>query len=139
MAANSRFAVAVHILMLLTRHPGESLSSARIAKSVNTNPVVVRRLLSKLCASQLVQCRLGKHGGASLRRAPRSISLADIYRAIETDGIFAQNARPENPNCEISCKMKRTLAKVFAQCESALARSLARTTLAELVEPVAPN
>jgi Rrf2 family protein len=133
MAANSRFAVAVHIMMLLARHPEEYLSSERIAKSVNTNPVVVRRLLCKLCAKQLVHCRLGKRGGAALGSDATRISLFDVYQAVEEQGLFAQHARPENPDCEISCKMKKTLAKVFKQCEGALARNLKQTTIAELV------
>ena len=48
MAANSQFAVAVHILTLLARKSDEHVKSSCIADSVNTNPVVIRRLMGQL-------------------------------------------------------------------------------------------
>lgn len=43
---NSRLAVAIHILSLISMD--EKTSSEIIADSVNTNPVVVRRMISLL-------------------------------------------------------------------------------------------
>ena len=40
-----RFAVAVHVLAVLAYKEGEAVTSALLASSVNTNPVVIRRLL----------------------------------------------------------------------------------------------
>jgi DNA-binding IscR family transcriptional regulator len=48
MSGNSRFPVAVHVLTALAYRDGESLSSTRLAESVRTNPVVIRRLLIRL-------------------------------------------------------------------------------------------
>ena len=49
MAANSQFAIAVHVLTLLAKEgEGNKLKSDYIAESVNTNPVVIRRLLGDL-------------------------------------------------------------------------------------------
>ncbi|MBV9496028.1 MAG: Rrf2 family transcriptional regulator, partial [Acidobacteria bacterium] len=48
MTQSSRFATAVHILTLLAGENEEPLTSDYIAGSVNTNPVVIRRLLGIL-------------------------------------------------------------------------------------------
>ena len=136
MAANSRFAVALHIAALLAVHGESALTSQRIAKSVNTNPVVVRRILCLLCAAGLVDCCKGKRGGARLARSPKTITLLDVYSAVESEGIFAQNSKPQNQACAVSCHMKTALAKVFLDGESALKQSLQSTTLATLVAPI---
>jgi DNA-binding IscR family transcriptional regulator len=39
--ASNRFAMAVHILALLARRGG-TMTSEEVARSVNTNPVVIR-------------------------------------------------------------------------------------------------
>ena len=46
MTGNSRFAVSLHILTYLVYRAGAAVPSAEIAASVDTNPVVIRRLLS---------------------------------------------------------------------------------------------
>src|SRR3712207_248133 len=66
MAASSRFAVAVHILTLLADAGGEPVTSEYIAASVNTNPSLIRRLLSALARAGLTTSQLGTGGGALL-------------------------------------------------------------------------
>ncbi|MCA3862723.1 MAG: Rrf2 family transcriptional regulator, partial [Burkholderia sp.] len=53
MNTSSRFAFAVHVLTLLSMQEGVPLSSDIIAGSVNTNPALIRRLLSMLAAAGL--------------------------------------------------------------------------------------
>ena len=58
---NSRFTVATHILALLMlteeRRPGEPAKSHIMAGSINTNPIVVRRILKQLRDAGLVEGR----------------------------------------------------------------------------------
>ncbi|OQC68483.1 MAG: putative HTH-type transcriptional regulator YwnA [Verrucomicrobia bacterium ADurb.Bin006] len=55
---NSRFTVAIHVLCLLAHSQGQALTSEYIAGSVNTNPVVIRRLLAALRRAGLVRLRI---------------------------------------------------------------------------------
>lgn len=48
MAMSTKLSVAIHILSLIEIGPPDRVNSELIAASVNTNPVVVRRLMSKL-------------------------------------------------------------------------------------------
>ena len=63
MLSSSRFVVAVHVMSLLA-HYGKNgpVCSAVIAKSVDTNPVVIRRLMSQLEGGGLVQSTSGRAG-----------------------------------------------------------------------------
>ena len=77
---NSRLAVAIHILSLISMD--EKTSSEIIADSVNTNPVVVRRMISLLKKADILTSRAGVPG-ASLKKDPADISLLEVYRAVQ--------------------------------------------------------
>jgi DNA-binding IscR family transcriptional regulator len=79
MAANSQFSMAVHVLTVLARHKDEKIKSEKIACSVNTNPVVIRRLLGQLSQADLVESQTGAAGGTRLARCPKEITLAEVY------------------------------------------------------------
>jgi DNA-binding IscR family transcriptional regulator len=70
MAANSQFSMAVHVLMMLARSREENLKSDQLAASVNTNPVVIRRLLGQLAHANMVVSQTGANGGTRLTRCP---------------------------------------------------------------------
>ena len=55
MLSSSRFLVAIHVLSMLAHKSGAGpVCSSVIATSVNTNPVVIRRLMSQLEKANLV-------------------------------------------------------------------------------------
>ena len=136
MVMNSRFPVAVHILTSLAYHPDAANSSTTLAKSVGTNPVVIRRLVSRLHRAGLVEARPGKDGGVELARRPETITLMDVYRAVEAGSPFIVPDKPENKACAVSCAMKRLLASVLADTERAISRSLDKVRLSDLVKEI---
>ena len=134
MAVSGEFATAVHVLAGLAVSPGGHSRSNEIAQSVNTNPVVVRRILSKLNKAGLIRTFQGKAGGAQLAQKPERISLLDIYSAIGEPPIFGFNQAPPNRKCPLSCRMKAVLEPVFESAEGAALRELGRLTLAQIVQ-----
>ncbi|HEX3447028.1 MAG TPA: Rrf2 family transcriptional regulator, partial [Isosphaeraceae bacterium] len=60
---SSKLSVGVHILTLLALKPDEPVTSACIAGSVNTNPVVIRRLLGLFREAGFVESKNGVGGG----------------------------------------------------------------------------
>ncbi len=136
MAANSLFASAVQILCFTAYVGGEKTNSEFIARSLKTNPVVVRRILKSLERQGLVEVRPGRHGGVALKRAPEDITLEDIYRAVEPgEGLFALRT-PGNPRCVVSIAMKGLLTPVFEAADTAVDDVLRQTRLASLVEQI---
>lgn len=135
MAANSRFAMATHIMTALAVEQ-DKLTSNYLADSLNTNPVVVRRILSELQKAGLLETEAGRMGGARLVKKPGTISLYDVYAAVDDGELFAYNPNDPNKKCMLSCKMKSVLMPVFEAAGAALADKLKKIKLSDLVEEV---
>jgi DNA-binding IscR family transcriptional regulator len=128
--------MAVHVLAILAREEGERVSSALLAESVNTNPVIIRRLLLVLQGAHLVETRKGAGFGSRLGRSAASINLAQVYRAVEGDETFVMPRREPNGACPVGRGIRAALERVFVSAQEALERDLARTTLAGILEMV---
>lgn len=101
MSANSRLTIAAHALTwigLYQRRGHEVATSEQIATSVNTNPVVIRRLLAKLSKAGLADSRRGAGAGWMLARDLAAITLLDVYQAIEPGPVFALHRATPDPS-----------------------------------------
>lgn len=136
MAANTRMATAVQILCVIAYRAEEGTTSETVARSLRTNPVVVRRLLKSMERHGLVEMRPGKDGGVQLRREPLGITLDEIHRAVETDASVFALRPPGNPNCPVDRRMKALLDPVFTATDLAVSDTLRRTTLASLLAAI---
>jgi Rrf2 family protein len=136
MAVNTRFAVAVHIATALAYQSEESRTSDELAKSVNTNPVVVRRVLCALAKAGLIDVKEGKSGGSVLSKRPSEITLADIYRAVEPDPVFGVPEKDVNRSCPVSCKMQKLMNGVLLRVERSLSETLKKTRLSDLLKEI---
>ncbi len=136
MSSNSRYTVAVHALLLLNGPGEEWVTSDWIAGSVNTNAVVIRRLLRRLQDAGLVEGQKGARGGYRLRRAASTISLWDVYGAMRDDGPFGLHASPPNAHCPVGGNIQAHLRDVYAATESSMQKVLARTSLRTLRQQV---
>lgn len=125
--------MAVQVLTVLAYKAGTPVTSALLAASVNTNPVVIRRLLLVLQASGFVETRKGASLGSRLALPPGQIDLAQIYRAVETAEPFKLPLKQPNPECPVGHCIQKALGEVFAATEAALERELAKTNLAQIL------
>lgn len=139
MAINSRFTIAVHILTVLARAEGELLKSDFVAKSINTNPVVVRRLWSLLAKSDLLVSRTGAAGGGRLARKAVEITLLDVLKAVENRCMFAMHAHPPNKQCVIGKNIQLVLEDIFADAQHEMEKVLARKTIADVAAAIMKN
>jgi Rrf2 family protein len=136
MNTSSRFTVGIHILTLLAYGGDEAVTSEYIAGSVNTNAVVVRRLMSLLRAAKLVTSQCGPGGGWHLNRPPQCITLRDVYIATEGGTLFPMHTNPPNPRCPVGSTIQVALSARFDAARGALERQLQQTTIADLVQQV---
>jgi len=139
MSINSRFTVAIHMLVLLSLNENKYYSSKFIAQSVNTNPVFIRRILSSLVKANLVTTQLGVEGGASLAQPAGQITLLDVYRATEPESLFTLHHSEPNMHCLCGRAIKPILGSIFTEAEMALTQVLAQTTLAEVKQQIQNN
>ena len=136
MAANSRFAVAVHALAVIAHHSDQRHTSRAIAGSIATNPVVIRRLLSQLAKAGIVESAHGAKGGFRLAKPAAKITLLDVYKAVEDcGGLFALHEK-KNEKCPVACRMAGILEGVFSRVESKITPELKRITLSAIVSQI---
>ena len=133
---NTRFAVAVHVLTFLQTQGGEPSTSELIASSVNTNPSLIRRLLSQLARAGLTASQMGTGGGALLARPADRITLLDVYRAVGEERDVIPLHRAPSPQCPVGRHIHAVLEGRIEAAERALEGELARTTIAELAGDV---
>lgn len=142
---NQQFATAVHVMTALgyscskrksKKEPNELLSSEFIAKSVNTNPVVIRRLLGQLSKAGLVQTTRGKMGGVCLAKDASLITLKDIYLGIEfTEKITPHNKSP-HPDCPVSTNIHDIMSNICSGFNKVTLKYLESIKLSDLVKTV---
>jgi Rrf2 family protein len=133
---SSRMAVAVHVLAYLAWRRDEPVTSERMAGSVNTNAVVVRRIMGSLRNAGLVSVQPGVGGGAQLAREPQDITLLDVYRAVEEkEELFALHSEPCR-HCDIGSNIRQVLQGVFCQAHQAMQGVLGEVTIADVFRQV---
>ncbi|WP_400190790.1 Rrf2 family transcriptional regulator [Hymenobacter sp. B81] len=139
MQISSRFSVAVHVLALLALHqPADGLlTSERMAASVNTNAVVIRRILGQLKKAGLVEVRPAS-GGTFLARQLADISLLDVYQAVEVveaGQLFNVHAQT-NPACPVGRNIQAALNDSLRRAQTALERELAAVSLQHVSQDI---
>jgi len=123
-------------MTVLAYKEGDRVTSAFLAGSVNTNPVIIRRLLLALQRARLVETGKGAGSGSRLSRSPGRINLAEIYRAVEDCEPFATPAKKPNAACPVGHCIQKELERVFASAQRALEQDLGKTTLSGLINQV---
>ncbi|MFI6846245.1 Rrf2 family transcriptional regulator [Kitasatospora sp. NBC_00085] len=133
MSANSRMTIAVHVLawMAFVHDMGrEMVTSDQIATSVSTNAVVIRRSLADLRDAGLVTVRHGAGAGWRLARAAESITLLEVYEAVQGDAVFGMHRGEPNQSCPVGAGIQPALRRVYGDAEQAVRRELARVSIA---------
>lgn len=137
MLSSSRFIVAIHAMSVLARFAGKGpVCSALVAESVNTNPVVIRRLMGELEKAALVRSVAGRSGGFELGKAARDITLADVYFAVEDENVFRMRGTDPNAECPVAKQLGKILQVPLRAAECALHSSLGKTTLHDVAAAI---
>jgi Rrf2 family protein len=137
MAVVSRYTVALHILTwitLMTEGKDEFVSSERIAASVNTSPVFIRRILGKLAKARLVIVQHGGTGaGWRLAKHPVEITLLDVYEAMVETPLFELHHSIPNDRCIIGKGIQPALMNIYGNTEDVMKQQLSKETIADLL------
>jgi Rrf2 family protein len=141
MRESCRFSMAVHAMTVLAHRlrEGGPMTSAEMADSINTNPVIVRRLLAALGQAGLVETRPGNGGGAWLARDAARITLDQVHRAVEPCGGLIAIHEETNRDCPVGATIGDVLSKAIQRAEAALHASLEEVTLADMVQATAKH
>lgn len=128
---NGRFAIALHILVLLEKASGSLLSSDYLAGSININPVMVRKELISLRNQGFVSSKEGKNGGASLAMAANQITLGAVYESVKQGVLLGHQKNTPNPKCPVGKDINQHLNNLYDDTEKVLISQLNKQTLAD--------
>ncbi|CAM4515838.1 Rrf2 family transcriptional regulator [Paenibacillus polymyxa] len=128
---STHFSVSVHCLLLLSLSAPERITSAHIAGSVNTNPVVVRRILGGLKKAGLVNSSPGTRG-FYLAKPSSEITLAMIYQAAKDEGPLFPIHGNCNPDCEVGLHIDSLLTNLYQVAEAKVEQFFASITLEDM-------
>lgn len=140
MKISSRFTVAVHILALIKIEKAYTLTSSQIAESVNTNPVVIRRLMGKLKEAGFIEVSRG-NSGARLLKSLDEITLFDVYKAVKVveKGHLFQIHEDTNINCTVGANIQIVLEVILESAQDAMETVLKSVTLENIVNKILVN
>lgn len=134
MRITNKFTIAIHALIALDHFKAEApLSSEWLANSINTNPVTVRSVLSRLKTAGIVETRRGVRG-ATLTRPLAEITFFDVFTALDcmdAHGLYSPNQEP-NLACPVGSHIHTTLGEQFQKVEAALEASMREITLTDV-------
>ena len=141
MNTSSKFVVATHILAgIIIRQKVEGkavpVKSNFLSESVNTNPVVIRRILGKLREAALVDSKGGKEGGSWLTKKPENITLNMIYEAVEDGDLCRYHYNQPSQDCPVGSTIQDIMRGHLSEAEQAMKASLKKTTLQQITDDI---
>jgi len=125
-------------LSLMAWSGEEPLKSEQVAESVNTNPVVIRRMLLDLAQAGLVVSQTGSMGGSRLVADPAKTTLLDVYQALECGGVFSLHRQPPSRDCPVGVNIETVLGDVLQEVDSAVEHVLKNITIDDVVQRLKP-
>lgn len=133
--------MAAHVLGMLAwaeRSGRGALTSEYMASSIDTNPVVVRRIVGDLHRAGLVETRRGPGGGVVLARPPETVTLREAYEAVTAEGELLGGYPAGGPNrkCPIAGVMADYLDEVTLAAEQAMLAELGESTLLRVADRI---
>lgn len=135
MRRDSRLSGVLHVLLHMAQHDGPMTSEA-MAKAMDTNPVVIRRIMSGLREAGFVRSEKGHGGGWSIACDLSKVTLRDVYEALGEPSILAMGNRVESPGCLVEEVVNATLGKSFDDAEALLLARFGEVTLSMLIGEV---
>lgn len=108
------------------------VTSEAMARAMQTNPVVVRRIMAGLREAGLVRSEKGHGGGWTIARDLSTITLRDIHLALGEPEFFAMGNRTEAPGCLVEQAVNAALDGAFRDAEALLLERFGTVTLAAL-------
>ena len=134
MQISSRFTIGLHILTAIDTFQNDyKVTSEFLAGSIQTNPVVVRRILGQLKNAGLIESSQGV-AGITIPKPLEEISFYDVYAAIEPveEGDLFRFHDSPNPDCPVGRNIHTLLDGKLREIQNAMEEKMRCYTLADL-------
>lgn len=131
MPRDSRMSRMLHVLIHLDRHVKRATSET-IAKMLDTNPVVVRRMMAGLRNKGYVTSEKGHGGGWELTDGLSGITLLDVYLAIGEPPLFGIGPHADQPDCLVEQVVDARMQETLNEAKALLTARLGTITVEDL-------
>ena len=136
MKISTKSSIAMHCLIFIAEYGERTrVTSGLLAKSTGCNPAAIRSILGALQKAGLIVVARGV-GGAHLAVDPAQLTLWDVYRALEPDGLdhlIGLHPAP-SPYCPVGRNIAAVLQEPYRQVGQAVQRQMQQITLAQMLE-----
>lgn len=133
MKYSTKLSDAAHILAFVALHQEETLTSEKIAESVQTNPGCVRQLMSAMRREGLLTSVKG-HPRPALAKEPCQITLLDVYRAVEGNKPLLHQDTHTNPACGVGVNIQLVLRDCYDLVQNKAEEVMRSITLQEILD-----
>lgn len=134
MQISSRFTVALHIFTCVEVFKDDyKVTSDFLAGSINTNPVIIRKILTQLKTAGLIEVARGT-GGITITKPLNEITFYDVYEAIEpieNGDLFHFHENP-NPECPVGRNIHALLDQKLQAIQGAMEDEMKRYNVEDL-------
>lgn len=114
----------------------EAVTSDTLSKAMQTNPVVVRRMMAGLRDGGFVRSEKGHGGGWELSCDISKVTLLDVYKAVDSPTLLAMGNRNEDSECRVEQAVNTATLNAFEDAEALLLEKFRGVTLAKLLASI---
>lgn len=135
MQISTKCSIAVHCLIFIYEAKDSvRVTSNLLAQSTGCNPVVIRNIFRALQKAGILQVTRGT-GGAVLCKDPSSITLYQIYNALEPNGLTSLMGihACDGRSCPVAQNIRAVLQSPYKQIEDAIQTTMEKITLDSLL------
>lgn len=136
MRLNTKCSIALHCLVFISEYENKvKVTSEVLAKSTGCNSAAIRSILNALQKSGIISIVRGI-GGTHLEREPESLTVWEVYHALEPDGLEHFIGFHQNPSekCPVGRHIEAVLQKPYKEIGTAVQKAMEEITLQRLLD-----
>ncbi|KRM67518.1 transcription regulator [Apilactobacillus ozensis DSM 23829 = JCM 17196] len=137
MRVSTKFSDSIHLLAFIEVYKDIKITSSVIAISINTSPVVVRRLIIKLRKANIIVNDENKQ--PSINGEPKNISLFDVFMATEGYADLFKIDKDTNPLCIVGRNIQDILKKYYTEAQNAAYSKLNSLNMQDVIDNMLIN
>ncbi|QGQ97509.1 Rrf2 family transcriptional regulator [Paenibacillus psychroresistens] len=128
------FGLAVQALVILAKDDIITCPSAELAVYLQSEPTLLRRILSSLTKGGILETREGRDGGYKLRRSPETITLAEVYTILQVSAPLIYGIKDTAGTGTFGLKMNTLFGELTDEMDRSLLEVLGNYTIGDWVK-----
>lgn len=140
MSASTKLSTAVKALTYLAMVEPEPKNSTEISEVTGINASKLRKILSYLVKSGIVESEKGTNGGFTLKKQPKQIHLQEIYCAVEDRKAFHLDVnKAKGKALNKNQKLNNFFLDLFAELQINIENEMKKITLKSIIDNINSN